>query len=334
MEQQLEGNVVVTSTVADGPNTEKAMKSSLGLSNVISHSQIQAEIISLADQSFSDKISTLQQNMRVVSMFKNANVTIESTDISTKQKYYKIINGADLDGTPGQAVVIEEFQTDLGLKVGDSIVVRINQKLQPITIAGFYKSGTVKTAFIRMSDQDMQGYDQASRLTYYVNADGESFNRLFSELPASAMAYSLNQAVIDGLQDVLTLQKNIFTLISVFTLFIAMLMIANQFINSMLQSTFDFAVLKACGVTNRQIKKSLLLENTIISLTGGVIGTFVSFFVAAIGELLVSGYADVPVRLNWFLGGCGIALLISFAVTIILSRSISQIRPIVLLKQG
>ncbi|MNJ55530.1 FtsX-like permease family protein [compost metagenome] len=210
----------------------------------------------------------------------------------------------------------------------------MNGQNLPVTISGFYASGTVKTAFIRISEQDFQPFNQSSRTAFYVDADPATLKQLYAELPPSAMAYSLNQAVIDGLQNLLNTQKTIFTLIGLFTLLMAVLMISNQFINTMIQSKFDFAVLKACGVKNMKIKNAFLLEAGIISLTAGLAGTFISFFVAAIGELLVSGYADVPVRFGWFALGCGIALVVACLVTITVSGRLTKVRPAQLLRQG
>lgn len=333
--EQLEGNVIVTSSTGDRGQTENVIAKATGTAPPKPHMQAQLDLVSFNDQAFQEKIFSLQKNKRVAAMFRSSTVTVESVDLNSSSEHrYKVIAGTDLTGNEDEALFIEEFHTDLGLQVGDTVTVKINDVDYTLKAKGFFQSGTVKTAFLRVSDAEIREWNIPTRFIYYTSANDQALEQMYSKLPPSAMTYSMNQAAVDGLQNILDMQKKIFTLISAFTLLIAALLIANQFMNTILEAQYDLAILKTCGVGDRQIKRSFLIENGLISIIGGAAGTFVSLFVAAVGELLVSGMTDVPVRLVWFVIGCGIALFLSYTVTSIVSSRLTRISPARLLHQG
>ena len=86
------------------------------------------------------------------------------------------------------------------------------------------------------------------------------------------MAYSIAATAIDSLQYIIQMQSAFFSIVALFAFLTAVLTIGNQVVIRLMQQTRDVAIMKTVGMSSSNLMKSILLENTIISLSAGLVG--------------------------------------------------------------
>ncbi|XOS92841.1 hypothetical protein ACLMAB_03545 [Brevibacillus laterosporus] len=167
-------------------------------------------------------------------------VTTEAVDLDEKSHSYKISSGRDFtlaDNGALHALLIQDFQTELGVKEGDTLKVNLDNNTVNVTVIGFFESNLFKTAEIRLPEQTMLKYGQPTRVSYYVDVNAgtiqETLDVLNQKLPKSAMAYSIKQTVTESLQNVVDTFSNFFSIVSLLAFLTSGLMIGNQVVISL-----------------------------------------------------------------------------------------------------
>ncbi|TPG69077.1 FtsX-like permease family protein [Brevibacillus laterosporus] len=337
METQLKGNIVLSAAVVDEPEVDQQLQRTSGIEHFVKGYEIKGKFTRINGEEATEAFQTVTSK-RKVSYLNSTTVSIQGIDSTTGENSYKIKDGRDLgahDVEERTAVLLEDYKKDLGLQVGDSIEVSINNQRVPLKIVGFFESGVVKTVDIRMPVSTLETYGKPTRLIYYVEASTKSFQEtlatLNQKLPSSAIAYSVNSTILESLQKTLNTQSTFFSAIAFFSFLTAVLMIGNQVVISLLQKNRDVAILKTIGMSTNRLLRSILAENLILSFIAGSIGSMFGLIFAILAlSLFVKGNIDLS--LTWFGIGILLSMLTTAIVTFVASLQSLASKPLQILR--
>ncbi|MBG9788270.1 ABC transporter permease [Brevibacillus laterosporus] len=337
METQLKGNIVLSSAVVDEREVDQQLQNMTDITRFVKGYEIKGTFSRIKGKEATEVFQAVTSK-RKVSYLNSTTVSIQGIDSETNEKPYKIKIGRDLKANEvdeGAAVLLEDYQKDLGLQVGDRIEVRVNDKSISLEIVGFFESGVVKTVDIRIPSSILETYGNPTRLLYYVEASPKHFQEtlatLNQKLPSSAIAYSVNSTIVESLQKTLNTQSTFFTAIAFFSFLTAVLMIGNQVVISLLQKNRDVAILKTIGMSTNRLLRSILAENLILSFIAGAIGSIFGlvFALLALG-LFVKGNIDLS--LTWVGLGILLSMLTTAIVTFVASLQSLASKPLQMLR--
>jgi putative ABC transport system permease protein len=122
----------------------------------------------------------------------------------------------------------------------------------------------------------------------------------------------LNQAQnVANSSDVLNLLTTMISGVAAISLLVGGVGIMNIMLVSVTERMHEIGVRKAIGATNRQILAQFVMEATVLSVAGGVIGMLLALFI----DLLLHAYTNLKPVISW--QAMAIATLVSIAIGII-----------------
>lgn len=223
----------------------------------------------------------------------------------------------------------------IGLKTGDTVDIQIGNELVNCEIVGFFQSGIVKTVGIRIPTKTLATYGKPNRITYSIDSDPKQTNAILTELnnklPNSAMAYSISATAIDSLQYIIRMQSAFFSIVALFAFLTAVLTIGNQVVIRLLQQTRDVAIIKTVGMSSGNLMKSILFENTVISLSAGFVGAGISL---AFSGVVLRFLFQMPMKIDitWSILGILLSVITTAIVVWIAAKQSLSAKPIQLLQ--
>ncbi len=125
------------------------------------------------------------------------------------------------------------------------------------------------------------------------------------------------------------------------SLFVAMMMIVNTLVMSVIERTREIGLLKALGATSNDITRLFLAEAGVIGLMGWLGGLLLGWVVARITNLIVNyglltpsdPHIDIVAYPLWLvLGSLGVAVLVSLAAGWYPARRAARVDPVVALR--
>ncbi|MBI5666992.1 MAG: ABC transporter permease [Chloroflexi bacterium] len=210
-----------------------------------------------------------------------------------------VIAGRDL--TPeddGQRVAVVRMNPVLeaaGVQPGSTITLRIDNRNYEFEVVGLlpYVDPTNMTLQQEMTFGDVT---IPPRALDRVNPDfqiniaqvaPDKLNQALVELSALPLIYSLDISFFDGLLSRLINQFSaIPILVGLLSLMAAGVIMANTVALSMLERRRQIGILKAVGLSGERVLSVMLLENTMVSLLGGLLGMGLS----AVGVAIMSRF--------------------------------------------
>lgn len=213
----------------------------------------------------------------------------------------------------GKQIVTDQTQ----FKVGDHIKVRSmdseNQEYETLTVTGIVDQGLLSNSynesamleFITTPEvvEKVTGNDTYSRIFILAKTDvsNKPITDYLKSLPQKDAGYSYTNKVEQLAQaknDATTAKIFLYGFIGVIVL-IAFLNILNTVSTNLILRTKEFAVLKAIGMTQRNVGKMILLEGVIYGVYaagyGSILGTILSYGI----HLLFKGAFDVGWSIPW-----------------------------------
>ncbi|WP_324654984.1 FtsX-like permease family protein, partial [Bacillus pacificus] len=178
-------------------------------------------------------------------------------------------------------------------------------------------------------------YGKPSRITYSLDSDPKKTNTILTELneklPGSAMAYSIAATAIDSLQYIIQMQSAFFSIVALFAFLTAVLTIGNQVVIRLMQQTRDVAIMKTVGMSSSNLMKSILLENTIISLSAGLVGAGIAL---AFSGITLRFLFQMPMKIDmtWSILGILLSVITTIIVVWIAAKQSLSAKPIHLLQ--
>jgi len=95
---------------------------------------------------------------------------------------------------------------------------------------------------------------------------------------------------------------------------IAALGIVNTLTMNVIERVREIGVLRAAGMTRRQVWRSVVVEAGILGLAGAIMGVLLGLLVGALMVILPGGRVDVAAVIPWQVVGLTIALGVSVAM--------------------
>ncbi|MGG2015259.1 ABC transporter permease [Bacillus sp. S10(2024)] len=334
LEKEAMGNLLITSSANDEEKVEKQIKSMKEIKAWKKGYQLDGRLQNINGEEATTKYT---QKVKEDKFFSSTKISVEGIDTALASKAYIISEGRDLtsaDAGGKKAILLDSYKK-LGIKTGDTVDVQIGNELVNCEIVGFFQSGIVKTVGIRIPTKTLATYGKPNRITYSLDSDPKQTNTILAELnnklPNSAMAYSISATAIDSLQYIIHMQSTFFSIVALFAFLTAVLTIGNQVVIRLLQQTRDVAIIKTVGMSSSNLMKSILLENTIISLSAGLVGAGVAL---AFSGVVLRFLFQMPMKIDvtWSIFGILLSVITTAIVVWIAAKQSLSAKPIHLLQ--
>lgn len=192
-----------------------------------------------------------------------------------------------------------------------TVVGIIKNSSQPLSVLGY---NTNQVAFISLSNgQSITDDDSLGQIIAMGDNDANETKRAITQLLGSNHAdsgdylVSTSQDISNRLVQLINYLTIIGCSLSVTTLLISCISIANIMMANIIERRREIGIRKAVGATTRNIMGQFLAESLIMSLRGGVVGIILAYAVAAVVLL----FASISITFSW------LALVIGFIVPIV-----------------
>ena len=200
----------------------------------------------------------------------------------------------DLDAT--SVAVFEDVAEDRGLAIGDSVATKFPATgVQTLTVAMIYGENQPAGDWLLGIDAYEANYvDQLDSQIFIKQAEGVSPEQALAAVEREASVYPgakvLNQSEYkeDQLAFVDQLLGIVYAMLAL-AILIALMGIGNTLALSIFERTRELGLLRAVGMTRRQLRSTIRWESVIIAVQGAVLGLAIGIF---FGWALVEALAD------------------------------------------
>jgi putative ABC transport system permease protein len=264
--------------------------------------------------------------------------------VDEQAREYALESGALLASAADPGVLLEEgFARSLGVDVGSSLRLLTPAGPREAVVAGLLAPGGV--AIFNGGAVAVIGLEQAGR---WFGMEGE-VNSLGLVLSAAADQAAVEEAVGDALpvgfavrtpasrgevaRDTLLSTENGLSSLSALALVAGGFIILNAFLMTLGERRRELAMLRALGVTRRQLTRLLLREAVLLGGAGTVVGLVVGVALAAVMLVAMEGLvgADLPglsITAQPFVLGLVLGPVLSLVATYVPARRAGRIAPL------
>ena len=281
-----------------------------------------------------------------------------SAIIIAPQDYRQTMNPPSLIGNylplGGNSVYVPHFMILQGnFDLGDEIRVEILGEELTFTIAGgteeiMYGDGMIdagwrlyvhedKFAYLSEDFPDALSYMHSVRMTGGYRILSADYRAEFQPAFGGSQAANIGAAQ-NNRTFVAVMAALIVATFALILLVIGSIVVRFRISNDIEEGMTNIGVLKATGYVSRQIKLSILLQFGIIALVGTVVGVLISQILLP----LIAGLLEPLIGLPWNPAFNLLAMLISFGIillmvllfTVVTTRRISKLHPLIALRGG
>jgi putative ABC transport system permease protein len=226
------------------------------------------------------------------------------------------------------AVVTETFAENQYGSVGDALGRNITIWGIPFEIIGTFTEQTNTYGQSEITDNTvlipyqvaryLKGSDAINQI-YFSTSDMSNVRQVTKDVLRVVKSRHRPEAVYDvgNLAEILRIAGNtvialniILLLFSAVTLLVGGMGIMNIMLATVASRIQEIGIRKALGAAPNEIRLQFLLESTLISVSGGIIGTFVGFIV----PFTIHVFTGLDLQFSWI--SVGVALLVSGAIGI------------------
>ena len=247
------------------------------------------------------------------------------------------------------------IHTGGGLNIGDTYKLKFPSKTYKFKIKGYLN--TIYAGSYNMNRYEMLISDKNYDKILKENPETKSFdmfldfeegvkakkeankivNKIFVDKGIEAQAYDLD-LTLESRTFISSIFFVSFLLTSVIIIFIVILMISNNIANYIRENIKTLGALKAMGYTSKNIKRSLILQFSLLTLVGLVVGVLGGYlFMPLITDMLVA-QSGIPYTLSFNLLATLIPIIsmpiLVFIIVLLSVRKINKLDPIIALRDG
>ena len=247
------------------------------------------------------------------------------------------------------------IHTGGGLNIGDTYKLKFPSKTYKFKIKGYLN--TIYAGSYNMNRYEMLISDKNYDKILKENPETKSFdmflnyeegvkakkeankivNKIFVDKGIETQAYDLD-LTLESRTFISSIFFVSFLLTAVIIIFIVILMISNNIANYIRENIKTLGVLKAMGYTSKNIKRSLIIQFSLLTIIGLVIGVIGGYlFMPLITDMLVA-QSGIPYTLSFNLPATIIPIIsmpILVLIIVLLSvRKINKLDPIIALRDG
>jgi putative ABC transport system permease protein len=255
--------------------------------------------------------------------------------------------------TAGEVVVDIDTFTAGGFALGDQIAIAAEEGVESFDLVGtitFGENNELQTANLLYMPEDslreLGGGIEGWQTVEVITAEGAdnaavaaSIGELLPEETRAVTSQQKAQEESEAFDEVLQ-YVDIFALaFAVIALFVGSYIIVNTFRIIVTQRTREFGLLRAIGVTGKQIRSVILLEGSLVGLVASTIGILSGWLLAlAITAILeaMSGdiFATVVLPLNAIIAGFGVGMVVTMVSALLPAIHASTISPMEALRES
>jgi len=246
--------------------------------------------------------------------------TIQDISFVVQNKKFDFILDLDnkkLDVKEGETAVPIYFMEEYNLKIGDTITVKSEEYQKEFVISDYARDFEMNSSLtsskrfvINQMDYDEMLQKQVGELEYLIefklnkNGDSQNVQTAYIEagLPANGPTvggkiFLLFNAMSDAAVVMVIL------LISIMLIIIASLCIRLTFLATIDEDLREIGVMKAMGISKKDIKKVYLIKYSVMSVLAGIIGYLLSFLVVNLfnGNMRLYISSDLSGNLKYIL---------------------------------
>ena len=247
------------------------------------------------------------------------------------------------------------IHTGGGLNIGDTYKLKFPSKTYKFKIKGYLN--TIYAGSYNMNRYEMlisdKNYDKILKenpetisFDMFLNFEegvkakkeaNKIVNKIFVDKGIETQAYDLN-LTLESRTFISSIFFVSFLLTSVIIIFIVILMISNNIANYIRENIKTLGALKAMGYTSKNIKRSLLLQFSLLTLIGLIVGVVGGYlFMPLITDMLVA-QSGIPYTLSFNLLATLIPVIsmpiLVFIIVLLSVRKINKLDPIIALRDG
>lgn len=189
----------------------------------------------------------------------------------------KVTEGSLSALRPGTALVEEFTAQNSGLSVGDTARIATQRGPVQVKVVGFHETPAFGAFLVPEADFDRYFTERDSTAIMVKTADGADPNAARKAIDTAAQPYPTVQVMsVAEFKD--TLSDSVNTMLMIFggllglAIIIALFGIANTLTLSVVERTRESALLRALGITKRQLRRMLSIEALVMAVIGALTG--------------------------------------------------------------
>lgn len=256
---------------------------------------------------------------------------------------YEVARGQALPaGGDTPTLILQESMATrwLGLDVGDTMTLRFPAGQEStITIGGIIAEAdpsqvnisTGSGANAIMTDNSLPAGVDPQPPAYVIDVDPDQLNQTINTLGHIDGVYAFDISQISALINRLFSQIAALPLVvAILALFASSVIIANTVSLATLERRREIGIMKALGLQSSQVLRLLLLENGLVGLLGGLIGTGIGAAFILLSGILTDSLGSFPIFTLAAL--VLLAILIALGATLLTAYGASREKPLIVLR--
>jgi len=259
-------------------------------------------------------------------------VAVDPAEV-TKGLKISMAEGSLDDLATGTVIVSEKRADDDGLEVGDEVTVDVPTKKGDYEVVGVYKENQVlgDGYVVSLNTFSAAGFQPSDNYVFVSVDDGARAEVLaaLKELTKDMPLVTVKDQ--DGLAEeqrgpIDQLLALIYGLLAL-ALVIAVLGIVNTLALSIIERTREVGLLRALGVSRRQLRTMIRLESVVIAVLGALMGTLlgVVFGVVLMKDLESQGLRVISVPVGQLLAFLGISVVVGVLAAVFPARRAARL---------
>ncbi|MBO5530781.1 MAG: ABC transporter permease [Bacilli bacterium] len=247
------------------------------------------------------------------------------------------------------------IHTGGGLNIGDTYKLKFPSRTYKFKIKGYINtiyagSNNMNRYEMLVSDEDydmilndnpnLKAFDTYINFKDGIKSKKESnklISKIFTEKGVETESYDLD-LTLESRTFISSIFFVSFLLTSVIIILVVILMISNNISNYIRENIKTLGALKAIGYTSKNIKRSLIIQFSLLTVIGLVIGVLSGYlFMPIITDMLVA-QSGIPYKLSFNLISTIIPIIsmpiLVFIIVLLSVRKINKLDPIIALRDG